>query len=39
MNQNTSWQYKNESVMNGGIDDGIGGFDPKAICNFAAIPL
>jgi len=39
MNQNTSWQYKNESIMNGGIDDGIGGFDPKSICNFAAITL
>ena len=37
MIQNAGWQYKNESIMNGGIDDGIGGFDPKAICNFAAL--
>lgn len=37
MIQNAGWRYKNESVMNGGIDDGIGGFDPKAICNFSAV--
>jgi cytoskeletal protein RodZ len=37
MIQNAGWKYKNEGVMNGGVDDGIGGFDPKAICNFAAL--
>ena len=37
MIQNAGWKYKNEGVMNGGIDDGIGGFDPKAICNFSAL--
>lgn len=37
MIQNAGWNYKNEGVMNGGIDDGIGGFDPKAICNFSAL--
>jgi len=37
MIQNAGWKYKNEGVMNGGVDDGIGGFDPKAICNFSAL--